>query len=75
MLTEQKKRIETDSINLTIDEMELIKKVLLHAYESFRVKGEPYPKEDRVWEMVQYERLKITNQEFLSLDRVLKIIY
>lgn len=75
MLREQKKRIETDSINLTIDEMELIKKVLLHAYESFRVKGEPYPKEDRVWEMVQYERLKITNQEFLSLDRVLKIIY
>lgn len=75
MLTEQKKRIESDSINLTVDQMELVKKVLLHAYESFRVKGEPFPKENRVWELVQYQSLRITNEEFLDLDRVLKLIY
>jgi ribulose bisphosphate carboxylase small subunit len=73
------KKTETtaiDSINLTIEQMEVIKHILGHAYESMRWYNEDLDPKNRVWETSNYaDKLKLTNQQFIDLNKILKIIF
>lgn len=64
-----------NSINITSEQMEVIRIILSHCYESLRISGDAFPKESRKWELVQHENLILTNADFINLDKILKIIY
>jgi ribulose bisphosphate carboxylase small subunit len=72
------KKTETttiDSINLTAEQMEVIKHILGHAYESMRWYNEDLDPKNRVWETSNYaDKLKLTNQQFIDLNKILAII-
>jgi hypothetical protein len=77
METTKAKKMETalDSINLTVEQMEVIKHILGHAYESMRWYNEDLDPKNRIWETSNYaDKLKLTNEQFIDLNKILKII-
>jgi hypothetical protein len=78
METTKAKKMQTtiDSINLTLEQMEVIKHILGHAHESMRWYSEDLDPKNRVWETSNYaDKLKLTNQQFIELNKILKIIF
>jgi hypothetical protein len=78
METTKAKKTETttvDSINLTVEQMDVIKHILGHAFESMRWYNEELDPKNRIWETSNYaDKLKLTNQQFIDLNKILKII-
>jgi hypothetical protein len=75
MIKEKEKMF--DSVSITTEQMEVIKHVLNHAFESLTPnKGpNPTPNQFNHWETSEYsDRLKLTQDEFTDLCRVLRII-
>ena len=75
--TKAKKTEKTaiDSINLTVEQMEVIKHILGHAHESMRWYNEELDPKNRIWETSNYaDKLKLTNQQFIDLNKILAII-
>jgi ribulose bisphosphate carboxylase small subunit len=72
------KKTETkiDSINLTFEQMDVIKHILGHAYESMRWYSEDLDPKNRSWETSNYaDKLKLTNEQFIDLNKILAIIF
>ena len=77
METSKAKKTETtvDSINLTPEQMDVIKHILGHAWESMRWYNEDLDPKNRIWETSNYaDKLKLTNEQFIDLNKILKII-
>lgn len=75
MIKQQKKTF--DSVSITSEQMEVIKHVLNHAFESLTPKKDPEGTSARVmdWETSEYsDRLKLSQNQFTDLCRVLRII-
>jgi hypothetical protein len=75
MIKEKEKMF--DSVSITTEQMEVIKHVLNHAFESLTPnKGpNPTPNQFNYWETSEYsDSLKLTQEEFIELVRVLRII-
>ena len=71
----KKTEAKIDSINLTFEQMDVIKHILGHAYESMRWYSEDLDPKNRSWETSNYaDKLKLTNQQFIDLNKILRII-
>ena len=71
------KKISYDSVSVTTEQMEVIKKILGHAYESLTLRKEEKSTSlgSMLWETSEYsDKLNITYQEHVELCRVLRII-
>jgi hypothetical protein len=71
------KKISYDSVSITTEQMEVIKKILGHAYESLTLRKEEKSVSlgSMVWETSEYsDNLTISHQEHTDLCRVLRII-
>lgn len=76
MIKQQEKTF--DSISITPEQMDVIKHVLNHAFESLTPKKGPEGTPVRVmdWETSDFcNKLTLTQQQFTDLCRVLRIIY
>jgi len=72
----KKTEAKIDSINLTVEQMDVIKHILGHAYESMRWYNEDLDPKNRVWETSNYaDKLKLTNEQFIDLNKILAIIF
>ena len=73
-----KQEVKTfDSVSITTEQMEVIKHVLNHAFESLTPKKGPKGTPVRVmdWETSEFsDRLTLTQDQFTDLCRVLRII-
>ena len=74
-----KQEVKTfDSVSITTEQMEVIKHVLNHAFESLTPKKGPKGTPVRVmdWETSEFsDKLTLTQDQFTDLCRVLRIIY
>jgi hypothetical protein len=71
------KEINYDSVSITAEQMEVIKKILGHAYESLTLKKEEKSTSlgSMLWETSEFsDNLTITHKEHVDLCRVLRII-
>jgi hypothetical protein len=75
MIKEKEKMF--DSVSVTTEQMEVIKKILGHAYESLTLKKEEKSTSlgSMLWETSEFsDNLTITHKEHVDLCRVLRII-